>query len=152
MIQGSMVALVTPMAADGSVDRDALYKLLDWHVDQGTSAIVSMGTTGNRPHSTSRNTAGDPPYRRAYCGPHSRRGRYRRQLHHRSHQPYPLCCPGRCGCLPAGDPYYNKPTQEGLYLHYKAIAEAVDIPRFCTMCPAGPPVTCCQKPWVACPG
>ena len=130
MIQGSMVALVTPMLADGSVDRDALYKLLDWHVEQGTSAIVSMGTTGEsatlneKEHCevirlTVEHVAGRIPVV-AGTGANS------------TTEAIELT---RCAAEAGADacllvtPYYNKPTQEGLYLHHKAVAEAVDIPQ-----------------------
>jgi len=130
MIQGSMVALVTPMMADGSVDRAALYKLLDWHLEQGTSAIVSMGTTGEsatldeKEHCevirlTIEHVAGRIPVV-AGTGANS------------TTEAITLT---RCAAEAGADacllvtPYYNKPTQEGLYLHHKAVAEAVDIPQ-----------------------
>lgn len=130
MIQGSMVALVTPMTADGAVDQAALYKLLDWHVEQGTVAIVSMGTTGEsatldeKEHCevirlTVEHIAGRIPVV-AGTGANS------------TTEAISLT---RCAAEAGADacllvtPYYNKPTQEGLYLHHKAIAEAVAIPQ-----------------------
>ncbi|WP_456405192.1 4-hydroxy-tetrahydrodipicolinate synthase [Thiolapillus sp.] len=130
MIQGNMVALVTPMLADGSVDQAALCKLLDWHVEQGTDAIVSMGTTGEsatldeKEHCevirlTVEHIAGRIPVV-AGTGANS------------TTEAINLT---RCAAQSGADacllvtPYYNKPTQEGLYLHHKAIAEAVDIPQ-----------------------
>ncbi len=130
MMQGSMVALVTPMAPDGSLDLDAMYKLLEWHVEQGTSAIVSMGTTGEsatldeKEHCevirrTVEQVAGRIPVI-AGTGANS------------TTEAISLT---RCAAQAGADacllvtPYYNKPTQEGLYLHHKAVAEAVDIPQ-----------------------
>lgn len=130
MIKGSMVALVTPMRADGSVDEQALAKLVDWHVEQGTSAIVSMGTTGEsatldaREHcAVIRKTvelAGDRILVVAGTGANSTTEAIE----------LTSCAKaaGAAACLLV-TPYYNKPTQEGLYLHYKAVAEAVDIPQ-----------------------
>ncbi|WP_456376560.1 4-hydroxy-tetrahydrodipicolinate synthase [Thiolapillus sp.] len=130
MIQGSMVALVTPMMADGSVDQAALHKLLDWHVEQGTDAIVAMGTTGESAtldeeehceviRLVVEHIAGRVPVV-AGTGANS------------TTEAISLTrCASRAGaaaCLLV-TPYYNKPTQEGLYLHHKAIAEAVDIPQ-----------------------
>lgn len=130
MMQGSMVALVTPMTQDGSVDLDAMYKLLDWHVEQGTSAIVSMGTTGESATLDEKE----------HCEV------IRRTVEHVSGRIPVIAGTGanstseaisltRCAAAAGADacllvtPYYNKPTQEGLYRHYKAIAEAVDIPQ-----------------------
>ncbi|BAO45020.1 4-hydroxy-tetrahydrodipicolinate synthase [Thiolapillus brandeum] len=130
MMQGSMVALVTPMTQDGSVDLDAMYKLLDWHVEQGTGAIVSMGTTGESATLDEKE----------HCEV------IRRTVEHISGRIPVIAGTGanstseaisltRCAAAAGADacllvtPYYNKPTQEGLYLHFKAIAEAVDIPQ-----------------------
>ncbi|WP_457673271.1 4-hydroxy-tetrahydrodipicolinate synthase [Thiolapillus sp.] len=130
MMQGSMVALVTPMAQDGSIDLDAMYKLLDWHVEQGTSAIVSMGTTGESATLDEKE----------HCDV------IRRTVEHVAGRIPVIAGTGanstaeaisltRCAADAGADacllvtPYYNKPTQEGLYLHHKAIAEAVDIPQ-----------------------
>ena len=125
-----MVALVTPMAQDGSIDLDAMYKLLDWHVEQGTSAIVSMGTTGESATLDEKE----------HCDV------IRRTVEHVAGRIPVIAGTGanstaeaisltRCAADAGADacllvtPYYNKPTQEGLYLHHKAIAEAVDIPQ-----------------------
>ncbi len=128
MIRGSMVALVTPMMPDGAVDFRALFKLLDWHVEQGTHAIVSMGTTGESAtlnenehceviRRTVEHVAGRIPVV-AGTGANS------------TSEAISLT---RCAADAGADacllvtPYYNKPTQEGLYQHHKAVAEAVDI-------------------------
>ena len=130
MFSGSMVALVTPMQADGSLDSDSLNKLIDWHINSGTDAIVAVGTTGESATLTVdehcavirqivSQVNGRVPVI-AGTGANSTTEaieltRYAKDL-------------GVAAVLLV-TPYYNKPTQEGLYLHYKAIAEAVDIPQ-----------------------
>ena len=126
---GSIVAIVTPMHPDGSLDLPALRKLLDWHVESGTAAIVVVGTTGESPtvdvdeHCTLIKTTVDHIARRirviAGTGANSTSEaieltRFAREV-------------GADACLSVA-PYYNKPTQEGLYRHFRAIAEAVDLP------------------------
>jgi len=130
MFQGSMVALITPMFEDGSVDEQSLRALVDWHVEQGTDAIVAMGTTGESATLDEEEhckvirqvvefVAGRIPVI-AGTGANS------------TSEAVVLT---RCGKAAGADacllvtPYYNKPTQEGLYLHHKAVAEAVDIPQ-----------------------
>jgi 4-hydroxy-tetrahydrodipicolinate synthase len=114
MIQGSLVALVTPMNADGSLDWPGLARLLDFHLEAGTDGIVAVGTTGE-----SATLAGRIPVI-AGTGANS------------TTEAITLT---RCAKEAGADacllvtPYYNKPTQEGLYLHHKAVAEAVDIPQ-----------------------
>jgi len=130
MFQGSMVALVTPMHADGSLDRGALRRLVDFQIDNGTTAIVSVGTTGESPtldmdehceviRLTVEYAAGRVPVI-AGTGANS------------TSEAIELTeCAKRDGanaCLLV-TPYYNKPTQEGLFQHHKKIAEAVDIPQ-----------------------
>ena len=128
MIQGSLVALVTPMLSDGTVDDVALKRLVDWHVEQGTDAIVSVGTTGEsatldeEEHCatmarTVEFVAGRIPVI-AGTGANSTAEAVRLTRCARES--------GADACLLV-TPYYNKPTQEGLYLHHKAVAEAVDI-------------------------
>jgi len=128
MIQGSLVALVTPMLSDGTVDDEALKRLVDWHVEQGTDAIVSVGTTGEsatldeEEHCatmarTVEFVAGRIPVI-AGTGANSTAEAIRLTRCARDS--------GADACLLV-TPYYNKPTQEGLYLHHKAVAEAVDI-------------------------
>ena len=130
MIKGSMVALVTPMKADGSVDEQALAKLVDWHIEQGTAAIVSMGTTGESAtldteehcaviRKTVRMVAGRIP---VIGGTGANSTTEAIDLTNCAKEA------GADACLLV-TPYYNKPTQEGLYLHHLAIAEAVDIPQ-----------------------
>ncbi|MES9844786.1 MAG: 4-hydroxy-tetrahydrodipicolinate synthase [Candidatus Sedimenticola sp. PURPLELP] len=130
MFRGSMVALVTPMREDGSVDEESLRALVDWHIEQGTDGIVAVGTTGESATLDEKEhckvisqvveyTAGRVPVI-AGTGANStteaiRLTRCAKEV-------------GADACLLV-TPYYNKPTQEGLYLHYKAVAEAVDIPQ-----------------------
>ena len=130
MFQGSMVALVTPMRVDGSIDMEALDRLLEWHISAGTDAIVAVGTTGESAtldfeehcsviaHTVKR-IAGRRPVI-AGTGANSTR----EAIH------LTRCAQeaGADACLLV-TPYYNKPTQQGLYLHYRAVAEAVDIPQ-----------------------
>jgi 4-hydroxy-tetrahydrodipicolinate synthase len=130
MIQGSLVALVTPMAIDGSIDFDSLQRLVEWHIEQGTDAIVAVGTTGESAtlnesehckviHKVVDYVAGRIP---VIAGTGANSTTEAISL--------TLCAKGAGAdaCLLV-TPYYNKPTQEGLYLHYKAIAKAVDIPQ-----------------------
>ncbi len=130
MIQGNIVALVTPMLADGAVDWEALRRLVDWHVEAGTDAIVSVGTTGESPtldekehckviDRTIEYAAGRIPVI-AGTGANATTEAIRLT---------------RCAAESGADacllvtPYYNKPTQEGLYRHHRTVAEAVDIPQ-----------------------
>ena len=130
MFRGSIVALVTPMHADGEIDDASLQRLVDFHVAQGTAAIVSVGTTGESAtldedehcaviRRTVELAAGRLPVI-AGTGANSTR------------EAITLT---RCAREAGADaallvtPYYNKPTQQGLYLHHKAVAEAVDIPQ-----------------------
>jgi 4-hydroxy-tetrahydrodipicolinate synthase len=130
MIRGSIVALITPMHADGGIDDANLRRLVDFHVEAGTSAIVSVGTTGESAtldedehcvviRRTVELAAGRIPVI-AGTGANSTRE---------------AILLTRCAKEAGADaallvtPYYNKPTQEGLYLHFRAVAEAVDIPQ-----------------------
>ena len=128
-IQGSLVAIITPMQADGELDLVALKGLIDWHIESGTAAIVIVGTTGESPtvdvdeHALLIKTTVDYVAGRikviAGTGGNSTReaislSRYAMSV-------------GADATLSVV-PYYNKPTQEGLYQHFKAIAEAVEIP------------------------
>jgi 4-hydroxy-tetrahydrodipicolinate synthase len=130
MLQGSMVALVTPMLADNSLDWDGLARLIDFHCEQGTDAIVAAGTTGE-----SATLDMDEHVELIKVAVQATRGRVPLiagtganatteaiYLTRRAKEV------GADACLLV-TPYYNKPTQEGLYLHHKAIAEAVDIPQ-----------------------
>lgn len=128
MITGSMVALVTPMHADGSIHWDALAKLIDMHIEQGTSAIVAVGTTGESATldvgehcEVIRFTVNRVAGRIAViAGTGANCTREAIALTKSAQQG------GADACLLVA-PYYNKPTQEGLYLHHMAIADAVGI-------------------------
>jgi 4-hydroxy-tetrahydrodipicolinate synthase len=129
MISGSIVALLTPMHSDSlEVDWDALKKLVDWHIEQGTDSIVAVGTTGESAtlsvaeHAqvisvVVEQAAGRIPI---IAGTGANSTREAIELTQAAADA------GADACLLV-TPYYNKPTQEGLYLHYKAIAEAVNI-------------------------
>ncbi len=130
MIQGSLVALATPMFADGALDWDALKKLVDFHVKQGTHGIVAVGTTGESPtldmdehieviRRTVEYAAGRLP---VIAGTGANSTSEALELTEGAK---------RVGADAAllVTPYYNKPTQEGLYLHYRKIAESVDLPQ-----------------------
>lgn len=130
MIAGSMVALVTPMDAQGRLDWDSLSKLVDFHLQEGTNAIVAVGTTGESAtldvhehieviRRVVDQVAGRIPVI-AGTGANSTREAIELTNNAKS--------AGADACLLV-TPYYNKPTQEGLYQHFKAVAEAVDIPQ-----------------------
>ena len=129
-ITGSIPALVTPMLADGSVDYDTLRKLIDWHIAEGTDCIGVVGTTGESPtvnveehreiiRVSVEQAKGRVPIM-AGCGANSTAeaielAKFAKNV--------------GADCQLQVVPYYNKPTQEGLYQHFKAIAEAVpDLP------------------------
>ena len=130
MFHGSMVALVTPMTADGSLDEEALARLVEFHVAGGTDAIVAVGTTGESATLSESE----------HCGLIRRvvelaAGRVPVIAGTGSNSTQEAIDLTRCA-MAAGahacllvTPYYNKPTQEGLYRHFKAIAEAVPIPQ-----------------------
>ena len=128
-IEGSIVALVTPMQADMSVDFDGLRKLVDWHIDQGTHGIVSVGTTGESPtltvsehieviRITLEQADGRVP---VIAGTGANSTMEATELTKRAKQI-------KADASLQVVPYYNKPSQEGIYQHFAAIAEAVDIP------------------------
>ncbi|SIQ35462.1 4-hydroxy-tetrahydrodipicolinate synthase [Aquipseudomonas alcaligenes] len=130
MISGSMVALVTPMDAQGGLDWDALSKLVDFHLQEGTNAIVAVGTTGESAtldvhehveviRRVVDQVAGRIPVI-AGTGANSTREAVELTQNAKS--------VGADACLLV-TPYYNKPTQEGLYQHFRHIAEAVAIPQ-----------------------
>ncbi len=129
MLKGSIVALVTPFNGDGSINEEKLKKLIDWHIEKGTDAILVCGTTGESA------TLSHPEHRKmvemgvkftnkkvplvAGCGSNSTREALELVEHARKvGADYALVI----------TPYYNKPTQEGLYQHFKTIADKVDIP------------------------
>jgi 4-hydroxy-tetrahydrodipicolinate synthase len=130
MIQGSIVALVTPMEEDGALDIDSLNRLIEFHIEQGTDAIVAVGTTGESAtldedehceviRLAVERVAGRVP---VIAGTGANSTREAINLTRKAKEL------GADACLLV-TPYYNKPTQEGLYRHYKAVAEAVDIPQ-----------------------
>ena len=129
MIKGSLVAIVSPMHDDGSLDFDAYRRLINWHVAEGTSAIVAVGTTGESPTVTPNEhgelikvaveaARGRVPVIAGTGGNSTAEAieltRHAKQV-------------GADATLQVV-PYYNKPTQEGLYRHFRKIAETVDLP------------------------
>ena len=128
-IVGSIVALITPMHEDGSVDYAALRRLVDWHIAEGTDCIGVVGTTGESPTVSMEENceiirvaveqaAGRVPIM-AGTGANATSeaielARYAKQV--------------GADCHLSVVPYYNKPTQQGIYQHFRAIAEAVDLP------------------------
>ncbi|WP_230658132.1 4-hydroxy-tetrahydrodipicolinate synthase [Psychrobacter sp. I-STPA10] len=129
-LQGSMVALVTPMLANGDVDYKRLAQLIDWQIDEGTHCLVAVGTTGEsatlsmQEHSDViryfiKHVNGRVP---VIAGTGANNTKEAIKLTQDAKE-----AGADCALLVA--PYYNKPTQEGLYQHYKAIAEAVDMPQ-----------------------
>ena len=128
-IVGSIVALVTPMNEDGSVDYDALRRLIDWHVAEGTACIGVVGTTGESPtvsveehceiiRVAVEHAAGRVPVM-AGAGANATSEaieltRFAQKV--------------GADCSLQVVPYYNKPSQEGMYRHFRAVAEAVDLP------------------------
>lgn len=130
MFRGSIVALITPMHEDGRIDEEGLARLVDFHVSEGTSAIVAVGTTGE----SATLDEGE------HCAVVRRvvelaAGRIPVIAGTGANATGEAITLTRCARQAGADaallvtPYYNKPTQEGLYLHHKAVAEAVDIPQ-----------------------
>ncbi len=127
--RGSLVAIVTPMSVGGALDLDALRRLIDWHIAEGSDGIVIVGTTGESPtvsydehclliRTTVEQVAGRVPVI-AGTGANS------------TAEAIELTECARAAGAQAGlsvVPYYNKPTQEGLYQHFRRIAETVDLP------------------------
>jgi 4-hydroxy-tetrahydrodipicolinate synthase len=129
VFQGSMVALVTPMHPDGQLDLEAYRKLIDWHIEQGTDVLTVVGTTGESPTVTVQEQAelielavrhvnGRIPVV-AGTGGNSTAEAIELQRH-----AYAAGADAGLTVVPC----YNKPTQEGLYQHFKAIAESVELP------------------------
>jgi len=128
-VRGSLVAIVTPMSDDGALDLDTLRRLIDWHIAEGSDGIVIVGTTGESPtvsydehclliRTTVEQVAGRVPVI-AGTGANS------------TAEAIELTACAKAAGAQAGlsvVPYYNKPTQEGLYQHFRRIAEAVDLP------------------------
>jgi 4-hydroxy-tetrahydrodipicolinate synthase len=128
-IVGSIVALITPMSEDGSVDYPALRRLIDWHVAQGTDCIGVVGTTGESPTVTVeehceiiRVCVGHAKGRVAVMA--GTGGNSTAEAIELSRYALKV----GADCTLSVVPYYNKPSQEGIYQHFKAIAETVDIP------------------------
>jgi 4-hydroxy-tetrahydrodipicolinate synthase len=129
MLKGSLVAIVTPMSPDGGLDLARLRSLVDWHVEQGTDGIVVVGTTGESPtvdtdeHCLLIRTVVEQAAGRVQviAGTGANSTREAVEL---------TRCAAEAGANAALSvaPYYNKPTQEGLYRHFRTIAEAVDLP------------------------
>ena len=128
-IVGSIVALITPMQEDGSVDYDALRRLIDWHIAEGTDCIGVVGTTGESPtvsvdehceiiRVSVKHAAGRVPIMAGAGGNSTREAielaKFSKDV--------------GADCHLQVVPYYNRPSQEGIYQHFKAIAEAVDLP------------------------
>jgi len=129
MLSGSLVAIVTPMLADGALDMPRLKALVEWHIAEGTDGIVIVGTTGESPtvdvpehckliESAIEFARGRVPVIAGTGGNSTREAIELNKFAHKAGANYSLSVV----------PYYNKPTQEGLYRHFKAIAEAADIP------------------------
>lgn len=131
MIQGSMVALVTPMNADNSLDWASLHKLVDWHLEQGTHAIVAVGTTGESP--TLNVEEHLEVIRRVVDQVNGRvpviAGTGANSTSEAVELTQAAKDLGADACLLV-TPYYNRPTQEGLFLHHQHIAKAVAIPQY----------------------
>ncbi len=129
MFKGSLVALITPMRADGSIDEKAFAAFVDWQIKEGTQGVVPVGTTGESPtlsHDEHRRVveiaievaSGRVPVI-AGAGSNSTEEAIALTRHAKE--------AGADAALIV-TPYYNKPTQEGMFLHYTAIADAVDLP------------------------
>lgn len=128
-IQGSIVALVTPMLENGKVDWTGLEKLVEWHIDQGTNAIVAVGTTGESSTLTMDEHA--KVIKEVIRVTNKRipviAGTGANSTHEAvklTKEAYELGADAVLSVVP----YYNKPSQDGLYQHFKAVAESADIP------------------------
>lgn len=129
-LQGSMVALITPMHANGDVDYQSLANLIDWQIEQGTNSIVAVGTTGESATLSMtehvdvleffiKQVGGRVPVI-AGTGANNTAEAIELTQHAKK---------AGADCVLLVAPYYNKPTQEGIYQHYKKIAETVDMPQ-----------------------
>ncbi len=128
MFAGVTVAIITPFK-NGEVDWDDLGKLVDWHCEQGTDAPRSCGTTGESP--TLTHEENEPRRRRSSASApraHEGDGRHRVELDRRSDPHDEGREAGRRQRHAAVGPYYNKPSQEGYFRHFTAVAEACDLP------------------------
>ncbi|MBS0643486.1 MAG: 4-hydroxy-tetrahydrodipicolinate synthase [Acetobacteraceae bacterium] len=129
MFKGSLVALITPMREDGSVDEKAYAEFVDWQIKEGTHAVVPVGTTGESP------TLSHDEHRRVVeIAIEVAKGRVPVIAGAGSNSTEEAIALSRHAKEAGADatlivtPYYNKPTQEGMYLHFKTIADSVDIP------------------------
>ncbi len=131
MFKGSLVALITPMTADGALDEDAFARFVEWQIQEGTKGIIPVGTTGESP-----TLSHDEHKRVVEIAVKVSAGRIPVMAGAGSNSTAEAVDLTRHAKLAGADaalvvtPYYNKPTQEGLFLHYMAIADAVDLPVF----------------------
>jgi len=129
MFKGSLVALITPMREDGSIDEKAFGAFVDWQINEGTSAVVPVGTTGESP-----TLSHDEHKRVVELAVKVANGRVPVIAGTGSNSTEEAVSLTRHARKVGADaalivtPYYNKPTQEGMYLHFKTIADAVDLP------------------------
>jgi 4-hydroxy-tetrahydrodipicolinate synthase len=129
MFKGSLVALITPMRSDGSVDEKAYAEFVDWQIKEGTDAVVPVGTTGESP-----TLSHDEHKRVVEIAIGVAKGRVPVIAGAGSNSTEEAIDLARHAKKAGADatlvvtPYYNKPTQEGMYLHFKAIADAIDLP------------------------
>ena len=129
MFKGSLVALITPMRSDGSVDEKAYAEFVEWQIKEGTDAVVPVGTTGESP-----TLSHDEHKRVVEIAVEVARGRVPVIAGAGSNSTAEAIDLARHAKQAGANatlvvtPYYNKPTQEGMYLHFKAIADAVDLP------------------------
>jgi len=129
MISGSLVAIVTPMHEDGSLDFDAYRRLIDWHIAEGTNAIVAVGTTGE-----SATVDPDEHIEVIRVAVEAARGRVKIIAGSGGNSTREAIDLTRRARQVGADatlqvvPYYNRPTQEGMFRHFSAVAEAVDLP------------------------
>lgn len=130
MVKGSIVAIVTPLTEAGDLDLESMTRLLEWHIDQGTDGVVAVGTTGESPtlnvdehcrvvEHTVKVVGGRIP---VIAGTGANSTQEAIELTRAAKQG------GVDACLLV-TPYYNKPNQQGLYAHFRRIAESVDIPQ-----------------------
>jgi 4-hydroxy-tetrahydrodipicolinate synthase len=129
MFKGSLVALITPMREDGALDEEAFRQFVEWQIAEGTDGIVPVGTTGESP-----TLSHDEHKRVVEIAVEVAKGRVPVVAGAGSNSTAEAIGLTRHAKEAGADaalvvtPYYNKPTQEGLYLHFKAIADAVDLP------------------------
>src|SRR3982751_2826177 len=129
MITGSLVAIITPMREDGSLDPARFRQLIDWHIAEGTDGIVVVGTTGESPtvdfeeHRQLIDVAVRHCAKRVPVIAGTGANSTREAIHLAEHAKK-----SGADMSLSVVPYYNKPSQEGLYRHFRAIAESVDIP------------------------